>query len=221
MFSSPINDHFLPFKKYRKILTKQCKKLNYDDTLIVQFEGGEPLLHPYLYLFIEYLKFIKEETQTNIKLVIDTNGLLLENHLESLIQVITRIKLDTTVKISINTEIPNLDDHIGFCKDVYCGTEFIDLFHTKFNVRFKNAEDWECLHSKLLNKGIDDTMYTPYQFNAYGRASKNTEYPPITISKVYDEWNCFACDGKNFKTDLYGRSEYEKLISKISKIIHA
>lgn len=220
MCSSPNNWYFLPFKKYKKILTKQINKINHEDRLIVQFEGGEPLLHPHLYLFIEYLKFIKEEMATEIQLVIDTNGILLEKHLQSLIQTITRIKLDTTIKISINTEIPYLDKHIAFCKDVYDATEFIKLFHIKFNVRFKNTEDWNLLHTKLLNSNISDDMYVPYQFNAYGRASKNTEYPPITISDTYNEWSCFACDGKNFKTDLIARSDYEKLLSVIQRVIN-
>lgn len=212
MYSSPNNCRFLSFKKYRKILTKQINKINPGDKLIVQFEGGEPLLHPYLYLFIEYLKFIKEKMNIEIELVIETNGILLEKHLQSLIQTITRIELDTTIKISINTEIPHLDKHIAFCKDVYDATEFIELFHIKFNVRFKNKEDWNLLHTKLRNGNIFDDVYTPYQFNAYGRASNNIEYPPIRISNTYDKWSCFACTGKNFKTDLLARSNYEKLL---------
>lgn len=217
MYSNPDNNKFLPFKKYRKILTKQCNKINRNDILIVQFEGGEPLLHPYLYLFIEYLNFVQEKMQYNINLVIDTNGTLLEKHLETLIQFTTRTKLATTIKISINTEIPNLNEHIAFCKDVYSATEFIDLFHIKFNVRFKDLKDWESLKLALCHGNISEDMFIPYQFNAYGRASTNTNYPPISISNVYDKWSCFACDGKNFKTDLITRSLHEMAISNFFK----
>jgi molybdenum cofactor biosynthesis enzyme MoaA len=67
MFSSSKKNTFMSFETFKNIID------NYSDDFELQLEGGEPLLHPDLYLFLEYAR----NSGRCKKVIITTNGILL------------------------------------------------------------------------------------------------------------------------------------------------
>ena len=75
MYSEPHKNTFLNFDTYKEII--DSKKEDFE----LQLEGGEPLLHKDLYLFMEYAR----STNRCKKIIILTNGILLDKHLTRLV----------------------------------------------------------------------------------------------------------------------------------------
>ena len=74
MYSSTENSKYMDFDTFRNIVD------TYDKEFELQLEGGEPLLHPNVYLFIEYAISKKGCKKVNIL----TNGIVLENHIDTI-----------------------------------------------------------------------------------------------------------------------------------------
>lgn len=203
MYSSPFKERFMDFNTFKSIVDIA------NGITEVQLEGGEPLTHPLLYLFLEYcasLEYIQ-------KITIDTNGDCLHNFINKIIEIASRTKKHITIKPSINTYlISKRKNMIDTYEDIASSCEFLDYVDFNFNIRYTNDYDKEKLLTHLENfvnkKYIN---YTLFQMNSYGRATKMKELPDITINPIYEVWSIWSSDGKCFDKDLVKRSEHENI----------
>lgn len=92
MYSGKTGFSDMGFETYREIINDCNKEFE------LQLEGGEPLLHPDLYLFLEYAR----STGRCRKILILTNGLLLSEHIRRLVLFCEVYKIPLELKISIN-----------------------------------------------------------------------------------------------------------------------
>lgn len=207
MYSSPKNNIFIDFNTFKKILDE-----NSENKTIVQFEGGEPLLHPLLFLFLEYCSIL----ECVEKIVIDTNGEILKDKIDKIIEIAERNKKHITIKPSINSCILKVRKNaISEYDNISSACEFLEYVDINFNIRYMNENDNNYISYKLspiINKKY--FKYNRYSFNKYGRAENNEELPDLNITNIYDNWKVYSCDGQCFGIDLVKRSIHEKNISK-------
>lgn len=173
---------------------------------IVQLEGGEPTTHPQLYLFLEYIS-----TLGNVQeIVIDTNAFTLDKHIDKIVDIAVRNKKQITVKPSYNTYLRtafsrgNFADYIT---NIISACEFIPYVKFAVNVRGYSDKELGTLKDELPKKIQDISNF--HLFNSYGRAGKDKTLPDLQINEVYDNWCCYASDGKCFGRDLKERAKYE------------
>jgi 4Fe-4S single cluster domain len=201
MYSSPNKNTFLTFDSFKSAIDTHN-----DEFFELQLEGGEPFLNPNLYLFMQYAI----RTNRCKKIILCTNGRLLDLHLEYLIQTHNLFDIPITIKQSINYWLcfknPNL---IKRCRNLYASTEFIPGFDILFNVRIRNND----LDANLLNELDKEKLLSHssiYPFQSYGKLSEDKEYSNPVINQNVDDWFLYSSDGVCFYKDLIKRSEYEK-----------
>lgn len=208
MYSSPDGNIFMPFDKYKEIVDENIASL--PDGLIIQLEGGEPTLHPNLFLFLEYAANLDGVD----RIVVDTNGKTLDATVDKIIEIAERNRKYITVKPSINTYLMSMDKGmLKRCDLLASACEFLEYFDMEFNIRYRNDNDLALLKEHLKDLLPRDYFrYSLHQFNAYGRMEGSTECPPIKITPTYDNWSIYSCDGICFGQDLEARSEHERLL---------
>lgn len=174
--------------------------------VIVQLEGGEPTTHPQFYLFLEYIS-----TLDNVKeIVIDTNALTLDKHIDKIVEIAVRNKKPITVKPSYNTYLKtafsrgNFGDYLA---NIISACEFIPYVKFAVNVRGYSASELRVLMDSLPQKIHDISNF--HLFNSYGRAENDKTLPDLQINEVYNNWYSFASDGTCFGRDLKERAKYE------------
>ena len=169
----------------------------------MQLEGGEPLLHPFMFLLLWYAY----STGRCKKIIILTNGKLVEDYLEEVIQFMIRTRIPVEIKMSINYWIYKENPYIfKQARDLYCSTEFVDGISIKFNVRMRHGDEWII---DLLKENRIYEQSNVFYLQSYGRMT-GTEYEKPVIVQNIDDWFIYSCDGKCFDKDLIARSEYEK-----------
>ena len=195
---NPINNGFMSFSTFQKIL---CEDVITPINII--FDGGESLLHPNLYLFLEYI-----DTVINFKsLIIKTNGRLLPEHREMLIDTISRHNLNVSFDVKISSDIiSQYSEHLSLCKQLLDDNDF----KLTFDVVYTTEEDKNSLIEQIEAHEIPLDLCTFTIVKAYGTL-KDSDYP-----KIYAEDNvvCYASDGKNFGNDFSARADYEIQLSK-------
>jgi MoaA/NifB/PqqE/SkfB family radical SAM enzyme len=205
MFSGPWNSTHLNFNKFKKIIDRSEGSF-----IEVQLEGGEPLLHEDLYLFLEYLRF----TKRCIKIIISTNGIELKDHLERLITFCkysnnNHYKIKLVIKKSINYHLYNLNNNIfKECNDLYLATEFIPNFKIEFNVRLRKEDNWIIEKLKEFNILKQSKVF---ELQNYGRMNNSNYSKPFIVQNI-NKFSLFASDGKYFNHNLIKRSNYEKTL---------
>lgn len=198
MWSDSNKNRFLSFEEFKKIIDSK------NDDFELQLEGGEPLMHEDLYLFMEYAK----STKRCKKIIILTNGILLKNHLNRLVNFHKYYGINIQIKLSINYWLYNMDkSSIDKAKDYHLATEFIDGVEIKLNVRLRHEDNW--LKDLIKEKNLTDISNIFY-LQSYGKFENKTEYEKPIIVQNIDDWFIYACDGKRFMKDLIARSNYEK-----------
>ncbi len=200
MHSSPDKNTFLSFHRFKEIIDNVNVKYE------LQLEGGEPLMNENLYLFIEYARY----SGNCNKIIISTNGILLQKHLQRLTDFVAFSGIPLLIKLSINYHLYNLNNNIfKKARDLYLATEFISNFDILFNVRLRKDDNWiiEELHK---NKIFEHSNI--YELQSYGRFENNTNYSKPFINQNIDSFNLYSSDGIDFKTDLIKRSNYEKTL---------
>ena len=197
----------MDFNTFKKILDE-----NSDNKTIVQLEGGEPLLHPLLFLFLEYCSIL----ECVEKIVIDTNGEILKDKIDKIIEIAERNRKHITIKPSINSYILKVRKNaISEYDNISSACEFLEYVDMDFNIRYMDESDNDyisCKLSPIINKKY--FKYNRYSFNKYGRAENNEELPDLNITNIYDNWKVYSCDGQCFGADLVKRSIHEKKLSK-------
>lgn len=203
VYGSPKNRSFLEFEKFKEIVDTYK---NY--ALEVKLEGGEPLLHPRLFLFIEYLATLKNLK----KIIIQTNGIILEEHADHIMNDAIRLNIPIEVKIAINDVVLEQNkSHMLMCKAMFLRSQRIPNLRVSFAVRYLSDDDLEYLLGLIDEYSIPRIYCDIDIFKSYGRLS-DSEYPEIIDPDGAADWVCYTSDGTFFGTDLVARSEHEKLI---------
>ncbi len=198
MYSGTNNNKDMDFEIYKNIID-ECQT-----DFELQLEGGEPLIHPNLYLFMEYA--ISKKTCK--KIIILTNGILLENELRRLADFSVYHHIEMELKISINYWLIQVcQDHMEQIKRYIFDINYIPTIHITCNVRLRKEDG-------LLRKKIEEDRLLKdhsniFYLQSYGRLTDSEEYEEPVIVQNIEEWSVYAVDGTDFKTDLVSRSEYE------------
>lgn len=204
-YSSPCGKGFIKFYELQKAVQ------NYEKYPIeVVLEGGEPFLHPHIYLFIEYLSALP-----NIKkITLTTNGIYIRNNIDDIVRIIERNKIHICLEVLIHTELlENNPDLLDICKELVNKAQEVELLSSSFFIRYTSEEDKLSLLEKVTEKDIP-LIYTEFDIcKAYGRL-KDTEYPLPFIPDIPVNWTVIAWDGTDFQTNQVERSEYEKDLQK-------
>lgn len=173
---------------------------------IVQLEGGEPTTHPQLYLFLEYISTFDKVKE----IVIDTNALTLDKHIDKIVDIAVRNKKPITVKPSYNTYLRTVfscGNFADYLTNIISACEFIPYVKFAVNVRGYSDSELRVLKNNLPQKIQNISSF--YLFNSYGRAENDKSLPDLQINEAYDNWCCYASDGECFGRDLRARAKYE------------
>lgn len=197
MYSGKEKNTFMDFNVFKYIIDGK------DDDFELQLEGGEPLLHPFMFLFMWYA----HSTGRCKKIIILTNGKLISDYLEEIISFMDRARIQIEIKMSINYWLYSENPHIfKQARDLHCATEFADGISVKFNVRMRHRDEWII---DLLKENKIYKQSNVFYLQSYGRMT-GTDYEKPVIVQNIDDWFVYSCDGKCFGKDLIARSEYEK-----------
>ena len=177
-----------------------------EENFELQLEGGEPLLHKNLFLFLEYAV----STNRCTKIILLTNGILLEEHMNRLIDFSSWNQILLEIKASINYFlIEKNENHIKKMADLAFATKYIPSIDMVFNVRKRNEKD-EDIETELKHYGILEQSNVFY-LQSYGKLKDSEEYEKPIIVQNIEDWSLYASDGKCFGQDLIARSEYEHI----------
>ena len=197
MYSGKEKNTFMDFNVFKYIIDGK------DDDFELQLEGGEPLLHPFMFLFMWYA----HSTGRCKKIIILTNWKLISDYLEEIISFMDRARIQIEIKMSINYWLYSENPHIfKQARDLHCATEFVDGISVKFNVRMRHRDEWII---DLLKENKIYKQSNVFYLQSYGRMT-GTDYEKPVIVQNIDDWFVYSCDGKCFGKDLIARSEYEK-----------
>ena len=177
-----------------------------EENFELQLEGGEPLLHKNLFLFLEYAV----STNRCTKIILLTNGILLEEHINRLIDFSSWNQILLEIKVSINYFlIEKNENHIKKMADLAFATKYIPSIDMIFNVRKRNEKD-EDIETELKHYGILEQSNVFY-LQSYGKLKDSEEYEKPIIVQNIEDWSLYASDGKCFGQDLIARSEHEHI----------
>ena len=192
MSSGPDKTRYIEISKFLEILEKEKPD-------ITQLEGGEPLCHPDFLLILGLaVRYSKKEV------VIDTNGILLEKFIDSIVKISEIYQRRITIKPSFN-EI--LEGRLDDLKLLLSSLDFLEHIRYEVNVRGKNKEELEKYRKELGWLGEKANYHL---FNSYGRLSGKSEYPELQIKDVWTEWGVYSSGGEYFGKDLIKRAIDEK-----------
>lgn len=198
MWSSSEKSRFMSYEEFKKIIDSK------ENLFELQLEGGEPLLHKSMYQFLQYA------TQTGrcSKIIILTNGFLLDKHLKHLLKLGKGSNIPIVVKISVNYWLYDMDnDIVQKCRNFYDLTKENPNFNIILNVRLRYEDNWIV---KLIEEAELKDISNIFYLQSYGRYENKTEYAKPIIVQNIDDWFVYACDGKCFGKDLIARSNYER-----------
>ena len=188
---------FIKFSDYQNIL---CSHKNIPLDIIL--EGGEPFLHPRLFLFLEYADTIPNAK----KVIISTNGTLLQEYYNTLLDTINRLRIRIHLNVAITSHLLKCHNgHMEMCKSLLNENKII----TTFDVTYTSEDEKQELIDIIKSYEIPMELCSFDIVRAYG-ALKDTEYPKLQEGNM--EWCCYASDGTYFGYDLAKRAEYELTI---------
>ena len=197
MYSGTLKETTMSFNTFRDIVNK------IEGDFILQLEGGEPLIHPQIFLFIAYAVLGGCK-----KIIIDTNGLNLIGKIDDLISLKLISKIPFEIKVSVNYWLLFVNEkHIEDIKDCVNRIENINDFNIFINTRKRFNDDW--VDEKIKEFGLEKISRSFY-LQAYGKL-KGSNYGELKI-KDNHEWEIFSADGTSFGKDLIARSEYERTL---------
>lgn len=192
--ANPKNVGFIKFSDFQNIL---CSHRTIP--LEVVLEGGEPFLHPNLFLFLEFAK-----TLPNFKkAIISTNGTYIQEYYNTLLDIINRLHICVQLNVAITSHLVKCHQgHMDLCKSLISEKRFI----TTFDVTYTSEEEKKELIELIKSYEIPLELCSFSIVRAYG-ALKDTEYPKLEEGNK--EWCCYASDGTYFGYDLAKRADYE------------
>lgn len=213
-YSKPGKKTFLSQENFIKLLPKE-------GIFEVQFEGGEPTLHPHLFWMVKQCR----KTRRCNSVVLCTNGVLFpfkyrsnlidnEKSKISLSNYFLKFGHPLTIKLSLNHHLFEHDKLIfkkaRLIVDVIEDLKSIGDFKIILNVRRRNNRKYN--YDKLILEHLSHHALEPYAniffLQAYGKNKDNklAEKPFL----VGYNFTLFNPDGKSFGNDLFSRSEAMK-----------
>lgn len=200
MWSDSSKHTFMDFDTFKGIV--DSKDLPFE----LQLEGGEPLLHKDMYLFMDYAR----STGRCTKIIILTNGILLGEHLKRIVEFHKCYDIPIVVKVSFNYWLYKIDkESLNKIKDEVLAIEFIDGVDILLNVRLRHED--EHIKEMIYEMGLENISNIFY-LQSYGKYEEETEYDKPVIVQNIDDWFIYACDGTCFGKDLIARSDYERTL---------
>lgn len=202
-YSGPTKRTFLSLKSFEEILPK-------GDEFEVQFEGGEPLLHPDLMKMVE----IARNTGCCLKITLCTNGVLLPDNAELLINYFRTFGEPFVLKLSINSYLIEIDpkhlEKAELIRDAFEELKKMGRYSLVFNVRRNkkplSIDDDQWLVDELERRGLAK-ISNIFFYQRYGRAGSREELEPPFIIKNPVEFYLINPDGTNHGTDLIERAQ--------------
>ena len=202
-YSNPHRDCFMLFTTFRSIIDEHEK-------FEVQFEGGEPTLHPE---FVEMVSYCLKHKECG-RVVIQSNGI--ERALLERCLVEKDLWTKLVFKISFNEYLYKLGKPTGSTNNIM-NNHLFSLLLLKQNIQFvpnvqliingRTTENDSCDIKQLLeDNGLLENAVI-YKVQRYGRSKEGVK--PF-IKQNIEDWKIFASDGKCFGQDLIARSEYEQ-----------
>lgn len=91
MWSGPHNNIFIEEPIFKNII-------NTAKFTEIRLGGGEPTLHPQ---FLDFVEFCLQSTEVT-KVIVDTNGVILDNYIQSLFNLSQQYQKSVIVSISVN-----------------------------------------------------------------------------------------------------------------------
>ncbi|MHA1683637.1 MAG: radical SAM protein [Promethearchaeota archaeon] len=207
MYSSKTGKTFITLEKISKHIPPR-------GTYQVQLEGGEPLIHPEFFAFLEF--FAAQPRCTRI--LVATNGSLfpfeekggilnIPGSRKRLIRFLEKVPARTTFKVSLNhallSEDPLLFEKARFLLDIAKVMEVPIIFNLRKRVA-RECEFDNHLEEAVRKWHLDDHTNS-FFLQRYGRYSMNSlaEVPHL----VGTNFTLINPDGTSFGTDLITRSE--------------
>lgn len=203
MWSSPRKQTSITESQVASILSSSPEDFEF------QLEGGEPLLHPQFFDFIE----MAIETGRCKKIVVNTNGLILRGFMPRLIALSREHQLPIVIKRSINYHLLTRDPHIFERSDHLMSLVQEEKFiSVMFNVRIRHGEeDQQLIVEPLKEHGLFEASNV-FFLQRYGKFEDEEEYDEPFIRQNIDDWWLYASDGTCFDKDLVARSKYEQTL---------
>ena len=199
MYSGTNKNNFLSFESFKEIIDS-CSGF-----FELQLEGGEPLLHKDIFLFIEYAI----HTSRCKKIIILSNGFLLDKYLKRFLDIKTWYNIPFEFKVSINYYLLQQNsDHLKTLSKIDFATKYIEDFNIIYNVRKRLDDDF--IDEELKKYGLFEKSNIFY-LQSYGKL-KNSKYEKPVIVQNIKSWKVYASDGTCFEQDLIARSEYENTL---------
>lgn len=201
-FSRPGKKTYMDFDVYKKYIDST------DETIEVQFEGGEPLIHPRFYDMVQYAV----NTGRCDKVIITTNSSEIPyNREESWMEFISiNTNIQFILKPSINYDLYSHDNCL-FLKmsNILKISKDIPNLTVLFNVRLDKTENDDYIKDVLNGLGLTEHSNIFY-YQRYGYAKNVEKFDlPFIISNPVDFY-LISPDGIDFGTDLIARSEHMK-----------
>lgn len=203
-YSRPGKKTYLDFKTFASYINST------DERIEVQFEGGEPLIHPDFYKMMNYCI----ATNRCDKIIITTNSesILYEEELDWLCFMIDNPYTRFILKPSINYHLYKNEENL-FDKmvNILHYSLFIPNLEVLFNVRLDKSDNDKIIMDEIEESGFKEYCNIFY-FQRYGYASGVEKFElPFIIDNPVDFY-LISPDGKNFGTDLIARSEHMKTL---------
>ena len=137
MYSGRDKNSFMDFDTFKGIID-EC-----DGEFELQLEGGEPLTHKALFLFMEYAV----STGRCKKILILSNGILMKKFLKRIVEFANWNRILVELKLSINYWlIEQVDSFLEDMNQISFATEDLEFVNVVFNVRKR----------KDVDEGIDE-----------------------------------------------------------------
>lgn len=214
-YSSLSKKTFLSIEVFQNILPK-------DDEFEVQFEGGEPLLHPELMEMVE----IARNMGRCLIIRLCTNGVLLpykyidsgeldqKETVKSLAEYFLSFGEPLQLKMSINSHLIERDkrhlEKAELVRDAFEELKKVGEYSLIFNIRRNkkplSQDDDAWLVEELQRRGLDK-LSNIFFYQRYGKASSMEELDlPFIVSNPV-EFYLINPDGSNHGTDLIERAE--------------
>lgn len=203
MYSGPDKNRFMNFETFKNIIDTN------EGIFELQLEGGEPLLHKNIFLFMEYAV----STNRCKKIIILTNGFVLNDIKNNFLNFSNFHNIEIEFKISINYWLiqewkkQHNEKFIEYLSKLAFCFKYHPLIHIIFNARKRNEDDW--LDEEIEHYNIEKQTHS-FFFQSYGRLKNSDKYDKPVIVQNIDNWRLYASDGTCFEQDLIARSEYEK-----------
>lgn len=202
-YSSPQRNCYMSFNTFQNIIDEHEK-------FEVQFEGGEPTIHPDFVKMVSYCLNHKECG----RVVIQSNGI--ERALLERCLIGKDFWTKLVFKISFNEYLYKLGKPTNGHANIK-NNHLFNLLLLKQNMQFVpnvkliiNARTsvYDSIDVKQIldDNGLIENAVI-YQIQKYGRSKEGVE--PFIKQNIKD-WKIFASDGKCFGQDLISRSEYEQ-----------